>query len=76
MEKMLHPKDICNALSIKMSTLYAWTSRGLIPYVKVNGLLRFRPDMIEPWLKLKERGFTISEVNKILSRQNRLREDG
>ena len=73
---MLLPEDVCSALGIKMSTLYSWTSRGLIPYVKINGLLRFREDMIEPWLKLKERGFTISEVKRILQKADRLREDG
>ena len=76
MEKMLLPEDVCSALGIKISTLYSWTSRGLIPYVKINGLLRFREDMIEPWLKLKERGFNISEVKRILRKAVRLREDG
>ena len=76
MERMLLPGDVCSALGIKMSTLYSWTSRGLIPYVKVNGLLRFREDMIEAWLKLKERGFTISEVKQILQKADMLREDG
>jgi len=73
---MLLPEDVCSALGIKMSTLYSWTSRSLIPYMKVNGLLRFREDMIEPWLKLKERGFNISEVKRILRRADKLREDG
>lgn len=76
MEKMLLPEDVCSALGIKKSTLYSWTSRGLIPYVKINGLLRFKADMIEPWLKLKERGFTISEVQRILREIDRSREDG
>lgn len=76
MEKMLAPEDICGVLGIKKSTLYSWTSKGLIPYVKVNGLLRFREDMIEPWLKLKEQGFTISEVQRILREIGRAREDG
>lgn len=73
---MLLPEDICTALGIKMSTLYSWTSQDLIPYVKVNGLLRFRADMIEPWLKLKECGFTISDVRRILRKADRQREDG
>jgi excisionase family DNA binding protein len=66
MEKVLLPEEVCSALGIKKSTLYSWTSRGLIPYLKVNGLLRFREDAIEPWLKLKERGFNILEVENIL----------
>jgi excisionase family DNA binding protein len=76
MEKMLSPEDICRAFAIKKSTLYSWTSRGLIPYVKVNGLLRFRESIIEPWLKLKERGINISRVEHILRGAGKLREDG
>jgi DNA-binding transcriptional MerR regulator len=76
MEKMLLPEDICDALGIKISTLHSWTSKGLIPHLKVNGLLRFREGEIELWLKLKERGYNISEVKRILRKANELREDG
>ena len=76
MEQMLSPEDICKAFAIKKSTLYSWTSRGLIPSVKVNGLLRFRESTIEPWLKLKERGINISRVENILKAADKLRADG
>jgi excisionase family DNA binding protein len=75
-ERLLSPHDICNLLSIKKSTLYSWTSRGLIPYVRVNGLLRFRESAIEPWLKLKERGVNISNIERILRGAEKQREDG
>ena len=66
MNKLLSPEEICQALGIEKSTLYSWTSKGLIPYVKVNGLLRFRESEVERWLKLKERGVIISRVEGIL----------
>ena len=66
MNKLLSPGEICRALGIEKSTLYSWTSKGLIPYVKVNGLLRFRESEVERWLKLKERGVIISRVEGIL----------
>jgi excisionase family DNA binding protein len=66
MERLLSPQEICNIIGIKQSTLYAWASRGLIPHLKVNGLLRFRESVIMAWLKLKERGINISEVTQIL----------
>jgi excisionase family DNA binding protein len=66
MNKLLSPGEICRALGIEKSTLYSWTSKGLIPYVKVNGLLRFRESEVERWLKLKERGIIISRVESIL----------
>ncbi len=66
MNKLLSPGEICQALGIEKSTLYSWTSKGLIPFVKVNGLLRFRESEVERWLKLKERGLIISRVEGIL----------
>lgn len=53
-------------LGIEKSTLYSWTSKGLIPFVKINGLLRFRESEVERWLKMKERGLIISRVEGIL----------
>jgi len=71
MEKLLTPENLCELLGIRPSTLYAWTSRNLIPYLKVNGLLRFREREIEEWLKSKERRDNISHaVEKVLNRQN------
>jgi excisionase family DNA binding protein len=63
----LTPEQICRLLSIKKSTLYSWTSNGLIPYFKVNGLVRFKEDKIRAWLKMKERGIIMSRVEGILA---------
>jgi len=66
MNKLLSPGEICQALGIEKSTLYSWTSKGLIPFVKVNGLLRFRESEILRWLKSKERGAMIEDVEEVL----------
>jgi len=66
MEKLLSPENICEILGIEKSTLYSWTSRGLIPFIKVNGLLRFRESELLRWLKSRERGIMITEVENIL----------
>ena len=71
MEKLLTPEDICEMFGIKTSTLYAWTSRGQIPYLKVNGILRFREKEIEEWLKSKEIRDNINHtIEKVLNRQS------
>jgi len=68
MEKLLTPEEICKILEIEKSTLYSWTRKELIPYVKVNGLLRFKEDEITKWLKMKERGnIIVREVEKFLT---------
>lgn len=45
----------------KKSTLYAWTSRRRIPFLKINGLLRFREKNLEQWLRKKKIEDNISE---------------
>jgi excisionase family DNA binding protein len=76
MEKLLSPEDVCELLAVEKSTLYSWTSRELIPFIKVNGLLRFRESEILKWLKLKERGIIITRVESILREVQNKRENG
>lgn len=76
MEKLLTPENICEILGVKKSTLYSWTSKELIPFVKVNGLLRFREGEIEKWLKLRERGIIISRIEEILKEIQQSKENG
>lgn len=71
MEKLLAPEDICEILGIEKSTLYAWTSRGLIPFIKVNGLLRFRESELLRWLKSKERGAIMKGFEDVLADSRR-----
>ena len=44
-------KDMAARLQVKDKTIYAWVSRGKIPCVKVNGVIRFDPEAIEHWLQ-------------------------
>jgi excisionase family DNA binding protein len=76
MEKLLSPENICEILGIERSTLYSWTSRGRIPFIKVNGLLRFRESELLRWLKSKERGIMITEVENILRDIQERRQNG
>lgn len=48
-------KDISKYLKVKESTLYSWAHNGLIPFYKLNGLLRFDMDEIEIWVKASKR---------------------
>lgn len=43
-------KELSKYLTVKPSTLYAWSSRGIIPHYKVHGLLRFKKDEIDVWI--------------------------
>jgi len=41
MDRLLTPEEVCQRYSIKKNTLYQWTSKNLIPYLKRGGL-RFK----------------------------------
>ena len=43
-------KELSEYLQIKSSTLYSWTSKGVIPHYKVHGLIRFKKDEIDLWI--------------------------
>lgn len=44
-------KTLSQFLSIKPSTLYAWVAQGKIPHLKIQRLIRFRPEEIDDWLE-------------------------
>ncbi|MEW6008857.1 MAG: helix-turn-helix domain-containing protein [Candidatus Omnitrophota bacterium] len=49
MGKLLTPEEVCKRYSIKISTLYQWTSKNLIPHLKIRGLIRFEEEALEKW---------------------------
>lgn len=48
---LLTVKDMAARLQVKEKTIYAWTSQGKIPSVKINGVIRFDAREIEQWLQ-------------------------
>jgi excisionase family DNA binding protein len=42
MEKLLTARQVSELLEVKISTVYDWVYRGLIPYVKLGRLIRFK----------------------------------
>ncbi len=44
-------KELSRFLTVKESTLYSWVHTGLIPFHKLNGLIRFDMVEIENWVK-------------------------
>ncbi|MBI5888925.1 MAG: helix-turn-helix domain-containing protein [Deltaproteobacteria bacterium] len=44
-------KELSEFLKVKPSTLYSWVHNGTIPFIKLNGLLRFDMDEITKWIE-------------------------
>jgi excisionase family DNA binding protein len=54
MENLIGPEEASRALGIELATVYTWVTRRKIPFIKVNGALRFRPSTLQEWLRLRE----------------------
>lgn len=50
MEKLLTAKQVSDLLEVKVSTVYDWVHRGIIPYIKLNRLVRFKKTDVFHWV--------------------------
>lgn len=48
--KLITVRQVADFINAKPSTIYAWAEQGLIPYFKLNGLLRFDEADILEWI--------------------------
>ncbi|MDZ4723378.1 MAG: helix-turn-helix domain-containing protein [candidate division Zixibacteria bacterium] len=53
MEKLLNPDEMAAMLGVRTSTIYQWTHRKFIPFVKIGKLIRFRQSDVKDWLDKK-----------------------
>ena len=59
MERLLTIDQVSEILQVKKATIYSWTFTHKIPFVKVNGALRFRESEISQWVNSQ-----VEEVRK------------
>jgi excisionase family DNA binding protein len=55
---LISPEELAAALKIARVTAYQWVRRGVIPYLKIEGVVRFDPVEVAEWLKSKHRAAT------------------
>ncbi|MGB3342171.1 MAG: helix-turn-helix domain-containing protein [bacterium] len=58
--KLMTIEQLSELISVKKKTIYDWTHKGLIPYIKLGRLLRFDAGKIEKWIKNNE----YTEINR------------
>jgi excisionase family DNA binding protein len=51
---LLTTKQLAEALAISEKTVYAYVAKGIIPFIKIESNVRFRPHAIREWLRRKE----------------------
>lgn len=54
LESLLTAAQVAHTLGISVKTVYSYVSRGLLPYVKIQSNVRFRPDAIQRWVQEHE----------------------
>jgi excisionase family DNA binding protein len=49
--KILTAKQVATLVQAKLSTVYAWAEQGILPCIKIGGLLRFDEDEVIELIK-------------------------
>jgi len=52
--KLLDISQLSEMLNVKKKTIYDWTHKGQIPFIKLGGLIRFDPEEIQKWVTSKK----------------------
>ena len=53
-EKLLTVKELAGILSLSQKTIYSYVARNMIPYIKIQSSVRFRPKHIASWLSQRD----------------------
>ena len=53
MEKLLTINEASQLLGLAKKTLYQYVCRRIIPFVKIQGNLRFRESNLEAWVEMQ-----------------------
>ncbi len=53
---LIDVKELSRRLSVAEPTIYAWKRRGKIPYVQLDGVVRFDEDEIAAWIAARRCG--------------------
>ena len=53
-DRLLTIKEVCELLKVSKTYIYWLTHRNKIPYIKMQGHLRFRRSAIDDWLMAQE----------------------
>lgn len=49
MQSLWKVDDVAELLNVKPRTIREWTARSRIPYIRLNGSIRYEPDRIRRW---------------------------
>lgn len=58
--QLLKPEDVAKRLKVARVTVYKWARKGVLPYYKLEGSVRFKVEDVKDFTEARrvERGFT------------------
>lgn len=76
MEKLLSASEVSEILGVSILTIYDWTSRKTIPYIKVGKLVKFSETDLDAWLSARSvkprTGMKPRKARKVLAKRKRI----
>ncbi|MFC1666989.1 helix-turn-helix transcriptional regulator [Candidatus Omnitrophota bacterium] len=55
MQNLITPQQLSDLLQVRLSTIYKWVHYGYVPCIKIGGLVRFKENKVEEWLRKRTR---------------------
>ena len=52
---LIAPEELAAGMRVARVTVYQWVRRGVIPCLKLEGVVRFDPQEVQAWLESKRR---------------------
>jgi excisionase family DNA binding protein len=52
---LISPEELAAGMRVARVTVYQWVRRGVIPHLKIEGVVRFDPLETRKWLESKHR---------------------
>lgn len=62
---LITPVQVSQMLSVKVTTVYSWVSKGHIPFIKLGHLVRFDPKDILNWVHKQKRSVQSGRSYKV-----------
>jgi len=60
--RLLNPRQLAKVLNVSVGHIYRLVQERRVPFVRVGGSIRFRPETIDTWIQRLE----VCSVNQVL----------
>ncbi len=54
LDDLIRPDQLAKMLGVAQVTVYSWAKRGVIPHIRLEGVIRFDREEIAQWIKERQ----------------------